>query len=170
MMVCRAYDLDLIDKDEMKLLWRNLNRRGWKRREPLDDEIEIEEPIVLNESLKLMVESGGSNFRSKFLFDIKLNHLDVEQLMGLPRHYLDPNRGQLIDLSNHISLRKSFGTDSNQNTYAANSNENFQNSNDDKDLEQGDQMSLFDLQPDDTNKFLKEALTWKPGRSTSRYN
>jgi len=38
-MIKRLENLDIISEDEAKRLWINYNRRGWRREEPLDNDI-----------------------------------------------------------------------------------------------------------------------------------
>jgi Zn-dependent peptidase ImmA (M78 family) len=46
-MVMRLRDLGVVDQAEGQRLWRSYGMRGWKREEPLDDELEPERPQLL---------------------------------------------------------------------------------------------------------------------------
>lgn len=50
-MIHRAGDLGLVGREQAKLLWIYLNRRGWRKHEPLDDDLPVEAPQLLRHGL-----------------------------------------------------------------------------------------------------------------------
>ena len=53
-MLMRCSALGLILEEDTGRLWRNLSRRRWRTREPLDDEIEHEHPQLLPKAVSLL--------------------------------------------------------------------------------------------------------------------
>ena len=88
MMIHRAQDLDIIDRDEARRFYINYNRRGWNRKEPLDDETQLEHPRLLRKVFEAIVE-GSVIERSQIVAALPFNREDIEQLCGLPYGYLD---------------------------------------------------------------------------------
>ena len=88
MMIHRAQELDIVNREEARRLYINYNRRGWNIQEPLDEEEKIEEPRLVREAFEVTIENGNV-FRSRITNDLPFNREDVEQLANLPYGYLD---------------------------------------------------------------------------------
>jgi Zn-dependent peptidase ImmA (M78 family) len=84
MMIKRAFNLGLISAETERRLWIEYSKRGWKRREPLDDTIPVEEPRFLQLCLKTIVEQRGAD-KTAVARDIGLGWHDIESLVGLER-------------------------------------------------------------------------------------
>lgn len=87
MMITRAYHGGLIDKETRRKLMINLSRRGWRRLEPYDDTMEIEEPRLLRRSLELIIENGAQT-PADVVDALSLPAQDIETLSGLPSGFL----------------------------------------------------------------------------------
>lgn len=87
-MIKRAEDLNFLTSDQSQRLWRAYSRRGWKQREPLDDETEPERPQILRQAIELVVSEQLVS-RSQLLERLPFNHRDIEEIVGLPPRYLD---------------------------------------------------------------------------------
>ena len=87
MMVHRAADLDIIDKEEARRLYISYNRRGWNRLEPFDDIEPTEEPRLVKRAFEAVVENAVIE-RSQIAAALPFNREDVEQLANLPEGYL----------------------------------------------------------------------------------
>ena len=61
LMVRRCRDLELISQDTSKRMWINIGRRGWRKAEPKDDTMLIEQPRLISRSLEMvrMDDSGA---------------------------------------------------------------------------------------------------------------
>lgn len=96
-MVMRSRDLGLLREEQEQRLWVNLARRGWRKKEPLDDSIPLEEPKLIRECIDMMLRS---NFRSRAQIaeDLCLYSEDVEELVGLPSGYLTDGFGEIIEM------------------------------------------------------------------------
>ena len=55
-MLMRCTALNLLMDDHAARLWRNLARRRWKTREPLDDQLEFENPQLLPKAVSILEE------------------------------------------------------------------------------------------------------------------
>jgi Zn-dependent peptidase ImmA (M78 family)/DNA-binding XRE family transcriptional regulator len=86
-MVIRAKDMGLISSDTARSLWIGISRRKWRRAEPFDDAIEIEEPQVLRRAFELILDNGAQTPDDiQAALDLPLD--DIESLSGLPVGYL----------------------------------------------------------------------------------
>jgi Zn-dependent peptidase ImmA (M78 family)/DNA-binding XRE family transcriptional regulator len=86
-MIFRCKELSIIDDYQYSYLFKSYNKRGWKKREPYDDEIIVETPVFISRCIDLII-----NEKIQAPEDI-LNNLiwpnsDLEGLIGLPRGYL----------------------------------------------------------------------------------
>lgn len=86
-MISRARDLQFLSEDQAKTAWISLNRQGWRVKEPLDDEIPVEEPRLLRTAFDLLVKAG-INCRAELLANGICAPEDAEALLGLPRGVL----------------------------------------------------------------------------------
>lgn len=65
-MLYRAQDLELTSGKQAKSLWVNYTRRGWKLKEPLDDELVPEYPRLLRRAFELIIKKRVFNRLSKY--------------------------------------------------------------------------------------------------------
>jgi Zn-dependent peptidase ImmA (M78 family)/transcriptional regulator with XRE-family HTH domain len=81
-MIMRARQIDLLSEDTARRLWISYNRRGWRKSEPLDDELPSEEPVVLRRAFELLAAH-----QVDVLHDVStstgLASADIEALSGL---------------------------------------------------------------------------------------
>lgn len=87
MLIKRAYDLEFISEEHYQRLWINYNRRGWRKEEPLDSKLPIEQPVLLKRALKLILESGLKT-PDQILTELPLSPRDIEALLYISRDYL----------------------------------------------------------------------------------
>ena len=88
-MIKRAAQLDLITSEQERRLWINYSRRGWRRREPLDDELPIEQPRLLSRSIELIVNNRIQNLAAMVEGAPPYQPMDIEQLAGLRPGYFN---------------------------------------------------------------------------------
>lgn len=86
-MLKRADNLGFISGHQLERTWIAYSRRGWRLREPLDDEIESEQPRLLSRAFELLVESGV-NVRGEILAHGLCSPKDIETLCDLPAGFL----------------------------------------------------------------------------------
>ena len=95
-MVSRARDVGLLDSDTARSLWIGISRRKWRRAEPFDDSLEVEEPRVLRRALELILDNGAQT-PDDIQDALSLPLDDIEVLCGLPAGYLrDHSRVSLL--------------------------------------------------------------------------
>ena len=78
-MLHRADALDMTTEKQSKGLWVNLTRRGWRTREPLDDQLEPESPRLLRRAVELIINKGVLD-PGQIISDLCLSSLDISEL------------------------------------------------------------------------------------------
>ena len=86
-MIVRCTDLGIIDDAYATRLWKNYSARGWRKGEPLDDSILIEEARLLPRAIDLMLSSGVFD-KAGVVLTLGLSQSDIESLCGLSLGYL----------------------------------------------------------------------------------
>ena len=99
-LIKRTYDLGFIPDEHYRKLWINYNRRGWRKEEPLDNKLAIEQPLLLHRAFKLIVESKVRT-PEQILSELPLSPKDVQDLLNLPNGYLTPTLPEM-KLKNEI--------------------------------------------------------------------
>lgn len=107
-MIMRAKDLDLINDEQSSRLWRYYARRGYKKKEPLDDVVEPEKPELLKQAMTLLVEENIQS-RIQILSELSLNELDIEEIVGLPSGFFDC-KPKVKTISKVVPINKSRNT------------------------------------------------------------
>lgn len=87
-MIIRARDIGLISEEQENNFWRSYGRKGYRRYEPLDNEISQEEPAVLQQTFKMIIEKRVRT-REYICSSIPLSPRDIEELACLPKSYLN---------------------------------------------------------------------------------
>jgi Zn-dependent peptidase ImmA (M78 family)/DNA-binding XRE family transcriptional regulator len=77
-LVRRAYDLNLFSEATYRRAFVQLSKRGWRRAEP--DEPELEHPTLLREAMMLLLGSGFSS--AQLAADLGRNPVELEQLVA----------------------------------------------------------------------------------------
>jgi Zn-dependent peptidase ImmA (M78 family)/transcriptional regulator with XRE-family HTH domain len=86
-MLKRAETLGFISDYQLQRTWVAYSRRGWRLKEPLDDQIEVEQPHLLRKAFELLAQSGA-NARAEILASGLCSPRDIEVLCGLPAGFL----------------------------------------------------------------------------------
>lgn len=87
MMIMRAKDIGLIDKDRYQYLFKQYSLRRWRTHEPLDDELEVEQPRLLRRSFEVLLNNKVQT-KEDILEGLPFASNDIEMLTGLPRGFL----------------------------------------------------------------------------------
>jgi Zn-dependent peptidase ImmA (M78 family)/DNA-binding XRE family transcriptional regulator len=97
-MISRSKQLGIISDDDAQRFRISAARRGWSRREPMDDLLPAEEPTFLRRSIELLVEQGVMP-RDSIVGILTLSPSDIEALANLPTGYLVANEApvRLLD-------------------------------------------------------------------------
>lgn len=85
-MVMRLRQLRLISRERERRLFMNISKRHWRTKEPLDDELEIEKPSVLQKVFDLLITKNVINQQS-LTINLGLYIEDVERAIGMPGYF-----------------------------------------------------------------------------------
>jgi len=101
-MMYRLKALGILSDDEARAMFISYSRRGWRKHEPLDSELEPEQPRALAQAITLLVDENIVT-KDQLIADLALSPMDIEQLAGLPTGYLEdmPPLVRLLDRSHH---------------------------------------------------------------------
>lgn len=86
-MVMRLADLEVISDGKKSYLMSEISRRGWRKREPLDDILIPEEPKLLKRSIDFLLDSGATRMEEMIL-RTHFSQSDIEKLVGISEGYL----------------------------------------------------------------------------------
>jgi len=92
-MVKRCETLGVISRDESRTLWISYLKRGWKKREPLDDDLAIAPPQMLSDAVAALRDADAPLFR-RWVGEIS-DHVppwDVAEITGTPEEWFRPNQ------------------------------------------------------------------------------
>jgi len=96
-MIMRCAKLEMLSEEHQRRLWKYYSARGWRKSEPLDDELAPEHPRLLSRSVRLLVEEKVRT-RSALLSDFRLHGTDVEALCALPQGYMTAEAADVVNL------------------------------------------------------------------------
>ncbi|HEV7228744.1 XRE family transcriptional regulator [Brevundimonas sp.] len=96
-MIMRAAALGVVEPEYKARLFKYLSARGWRKAEPLDDDLKPELPVALAEAVKICIE-GKVLTREEILDGVGLEPGDLELLASLPRGYLRQEAAPVVRL------------------------------------------------------------------------
>jgi Zn-dependent peptidase ImmA (M78 family)/transcriptional regulator with XRE-family HTH domain len=108
-MVMRCHQLDFISDAYKEKLFKYMSARGWRKSEPLDDLLPIEQPSSLASAIKLVIEAGRYS-REQFCELVGLEPGDIESLASLPKGYLRQEAAPVVKLKGEEGGISSEGT------------------------------------------------------------
>lgn len=86
-MIIRAYKLKAITYNQYQYLMRQISRKGWKTKEPLDDILQPSRPMVLRKSIDMLISNGvltGEEIVKQLSrYGLSLDRIEIEKLLGL---------------------------------------------------------------------------------------
>lgn len=101
-MIYKTYLLELINDDQRLYLNKKIAKNKWKKREPLDDEIPVEKPRLLEKVFVMIVENNvvpKSELRSAF-------RLPIDELAMIIGNVVSDTRDELVDEQPILKLIK----------------------------------------------------------------
>ncbi len=108
-LLMRARALGLVSEERYATLWAIYNKKGWRRREPLDDELTFGTPTLLRQSFDLLVKERVFS-RQEIRASLPFGSADIEKLCGLDEDYLSEDRdANIVSLPSTRSVRPSNG-------------------------------------------------------------
>jgi len=87
-MIMRCKQLDIIDNEYATRLWKNYSARGWRKGEPIDEQIGFEPTRLLPRAINLLISEGGLT-KDAVLSALGLSANDCERLCGLPNGFFN---------------------------------------------------------------------------------
>lgn len=103
-MISQCANAELIDEDQTLRLRKNLSFRRWRTREPFDDSMKPEKPILFEKSIKLLLEHGGFK-KADIISRFGLARVDIEKLAALPDGYLNEGTNQELVQLRRANIR-----------------------------------------------------------------
>ncbi|CAN5500096.1 XRE family transcriptional regulator [soil metagenome] len=94
MMIVRCSDLGIIDENDKRRFWMSMSSRGWRKQEPLDDELLSEQPRLLREAIVALDEAGVLT-KSDFLHEVALSKSDVVAMCSLAEDFFNEDRSSV---------------------------------------------------------------------------
>lgn len=86
-MIMRCKNLNIISESQATKLWIAYNHRGFRKREPLDDKIPIEQPVFIRRCIELLINEKIQS-PEDISNALSLPQSDIEKLACLPHGYL----------------------------------------------------------------------------------
>jgi Zn-dependent peptidase ImmA (M78 family)/transcriptional regulator with XRE-family HTH domain len=103
--VQRASKSDISGKVEMAPLQRTISRNGWRKKEPLDDELLYEKPHLVNDAFQIIL--GTKTQTPQDIYNNFYMHFsDIEEIAGLPKGYISSfESSRVVELKDEFKNR-----------------------------------------------------------------
>ncbi|CEO10037.1 XRE family transcriptional regulator [Paraclostridium sordellii] len=94
-MILRGYQLGKVSYKKYMYLMNEMDKKGWSKKEPLDDNIKSTNPMLLKKSFDMLIESKIMNeglfMNNLASYGLSIYPKDVEELLGLKEGTLSKN-------------------------------------------------------------------------------
>ncbi len=95
-LIFRAYNLGEISYKKYMYLMNEMDKRGWLKKEPLEENIKATNPVLLKKSMD-MIMNNNIMTKDSFMknindFGVNIYYQDVEELLGLKKEKLSQNK------------------------------------------------------------------------------
>ena len=91
--IMRLWNLQFISDSKKQRLFAEISRRGWRKQEPLDDEMEYEKPVIVRSTFDLIAEQG-IDCAKLFITALGLYPSDAEDAVGLKGYFVRREEGE----------------------------------------------------------------------------
>jgi Zn-dependent peptidase ImmA (M78 family) len=105
-MINRVSDLGIVTQQEQRWLGVQYGKKGWRRWEPLDDDIAVQTPQLLSQAMRLLLDKGIQT-RADILTQVPLAAEDIEGTTGLPTGFLTEGDVVPVRLKVHPDVSES---------------------------------------------------------------
>ncbi len=95
-MMMRAIDLGLVPEKRAEYLWISYSRKGWRKWEPLDDDLAVEQPRLMRQALTAIITQKFQSSED-VIASLPFGQGYVEELMGLERGFFN-EEAQIVTL------------------------------------------------------------------------
>lgn len=89
-MIYRCKELGILNTEQVKYMWKQVNARGIRKRELLDSAFALSKPTVLGSAVQMLIDNR-IKLPGEIAEDVLLNASDVEVLCSLPAGGLQNN-------------------------------------------------------------------------------
>lgn len=93
----KCLDLCLISEDKYIYFQKRLSYMGWRKKEPLDDVLTIEQPRILKDAIELLIEHNKVT-KQQMVDEIVLNKDDIIELCNLPHDFFVEDLSKVIKI------------------------------------------------------------------------
>lgn len=100
-MIFRAKDLEIISADEYLRLQKRISARGWRKKEPFDEIVDVPKPFALQQAYNLLLEANI--FQNQTIQDLIENKYGIcipnyliAELIGLKKEELEANNKKVV--------------------------------------------------------------------------
>ena len=104
--IYRCKDLGVISGDQATRLWKACSRKGWKYKEPLDDDLLIEQPRVLRRAMQMLIDEKVQTHKDIFSA-LPIGRDDICELTGMPVEAFDePRSNPIVSLKTRHEMQE----------------------------------------------------------------
>jgi Zn-dependent peptidase ImmA (M78 family) len=82
-MIYRCKELGILNPDQVKYLWKQMNARGIRKKEPLDNAFPLSQPTVLASATQMLIDNR-IKVPTQIAEDLVMNAADIESICALP--------------------------------------------------------------------------------------
>jgi Zn-dependent peptidase ImmA (M78 family) len=82
-MVYRCKELGILNPYQVKYIWKQMNARNIRKREPLDTAFSLSQPSVLSSAIEMLAQSSLRT-PNEIVDELAINPADIESLTALP--------------------------------------------------------------------------------------
>jgi Zn-dependent peptidase ImmA (M78 family)/DNA-binding XRE family transcriptional regulator len=105
-MIMRCRNLQLLTENQTRYLFMQINKKGYKKREPLDNVIKFEQPYLFKQALELLIDNSIFSV-DELLDQFSMNKDEITSLLFLPEKMLSREENVLnLSLINEIKRKK----------------------------------------------------------------
>lgn len=110
-MIMRAYQLGQINNNQYQYMMKQMSKKGWRTKEPLDNVLQISKPTVLKKAIELLIANdvltGDEILQQLSYYQLTLDRREVEKLLGLEEDTLASKK----QVSPVISIKTEFNNE-----------------------------------------------------------
>lgn len=110
-MIVRLQRLSILDSEASTRLYKIYSAKGFSRSEPYDDVWPLQQPSLLADIFRLLIEEGGVS-KAALRDDLPLLPHDIESLAALPAGWLSQEPARVVELKPVSKRDGSFRQDS----------------------------------------------------------
>lgn len=105
-MIIRAFRLNAISHNQYQYLMKQLSKKGWRNKEPLDDLIQVSKPVLLKKAIDILIVNNvmdEKGIRDELAnYGLAINPDDIEILLTLEKGKLSVNNKKNSSILIHL--------------------------------------------------------------------